>query len=52
MKYKILNFLLRDSDITYKTEFHYIFITIRETINIFSSHIKDATLSKLKGTSV
>jgi hypothetical protein len=52
MKYKILKFLHRDSDITYTTEFHYIFITIGETINIFSSHIWDATLSKLKGTSV
>jgi hypothetical protein len=30
----ILNFFDRDSDITYGDEFHYIYITIRETISI------------------
>jgi hypothetical protein len=31
---KILNFFERDSDITYNDEFHYIYITIRETVSI------------------
>jgi hypothetical protein len=30
----ILNFFERDSDITYYDEFHYIYITIKETISI------------------
>jgi hypothetical protein len=30
----IFNFFERDSDITYRDEFHYIYITIRETISI------------------
>jgi homospermidine synthase len=31
---KILDILERDSDITYREEFHYIYITIKETISI------------------
>jgi hypothetical protein len=31
---RILNFFERDSDITYRDEFHYIYITLRETVSI------------------
>jgi len=33
----ILNFFERDSDITLYDEFHYIYITLRETIKIIAS---------------
>lgn len=36
MKFKkLIEFFQRDSDITYKEEFNYIFITLKETIKIF-----------------
>jgi hypothetical protein len=41
-----------ESKISLYSQLHYISITLFETINIFSSHIKDATLSKFKGTSL
>lgn len=44
-----MEFLKRDKDISYQEEFHYIKITLIETINIFGSHIKNAALSKFKG---
>jgi hypothetical protein len=31
---RIKNILTRDSDITYKEEFNYIFITLKETVKI------------------
>ena len=34
---RILKILERDSDITYYDEFHYIYITLRETIKILAS---------------
>lgn len=34
---KIKNFLERDKDITYYEEFHYIYITLRETFKILFS---------------
>ena len=34
---RILNFFERDSDITYGDEFHYIYITLKETIKILTS---------------
>ncbi len=33
---KIQNFLERDQDITYYGEFHYIYITLKETVKILS----------------
>ena len=30
----ITHFMKRDSDITYKDEFHYIYITLKETVKI------------------
>ena len=33
----MLNFFERDSDITYHDEFHYIYITLKETIKILAS---------------
>ena len=34
---KIKYFLERDSDITYRDEFHYIYITLKEAIKILAS---------------
>ena len=34
---KIKHFLERDSDITYRDEFHYIYITLKETIKTLAS---------------
>jgi hypothetical protein len=43
----ITHFMKRDSDITYKAEFHYIYITLRETISIFKKNLTDVALNKL-----
>jgi hypothetical protein len=48
MKNNMLKFFERDVDITYKDEFNYIYITLKETINILGSHITNAALSKFK----
>jgi hypothetical protein len=37
---KILNFFERDKDITYYDEFHYIFITLRELIEVIKTKNK------------
>lgn len=37
----------RDSDITYYDEFHYIYITLRETIIILKKDLTDAVLNNL-----
>jgi hypothetical protein len=36
---KIKSFLERDSDITYHDEWHYIYITLSETLRILSSRL-------------
>ncbi len=46
------DFFTRDKDITYKDEFAYIFICLKETINIFGMHIRDAALQKSRRTFV
>lgn len=38
----------KDTDITYYDELSYVYITLRETINILGLHITNATLSKFK----
>lgn len=48
MKNKILKFFERDVDITYFEEFSYVYITLKETINILGSHITNAAVSKFK----
>ena len=42
---KLKYFLERDSDITFYDEWHYIFITVKETIDILSFHLKNGIIS-------
>ena len=37
---KIKNFLIRDSDITYADEFYYIYITLKELIEVIKTNNK------------
>ena len=37
---KILIILERDSDITYYDEFHYIYITLKELVEVIKTHNK------------
>ena len=37
---KILIILERDSDITYYEEFHYIYITLKELVEVIKTHNK------------
>jgi hypothetical protein len=37
---KILNFFERDSDITYRDEFHYIYITLKELVEVIKTKNK------------
>jgi hypothetical protein len=41
---KIINFLTRDSDITYYDEWHYMFITLTETFKILLLFLIDKYL--------
>jgi hypothetical protein len=45
---RIKKYLKRDQDISYHIEFIYIYITIKETIDIISSHLKNATLQFIR----
>jgi hypothetical protein len=46
------NFLERDSDITSYDEWHYIFICLRELIDIINFHIKNGIVSRSRRLSV
>lgn len=45
-----MKFFERDWDITYQEEFNYIKITLKETLNIVSMHLKNATLRNFRRT--
>jgi len=49
---KCFEFFERDQDITVYDEFHYIYITLKETLNILGMQLKNATLLHFRRTFV
>ena len=47
---KYFDFFERDQDITVYDEFHYIYITLKETLNILGTHLINATLLHFRRT--
>lgn len=47
MMKKIKSFLERDDDITYRIEFSYIYITVKETLKILYLNMEDFIMTKI-----
>ena len=47
---KCFDFFERDQDITVYDEFHYVYITLKETLNILGMNLKNATLLHFRRT--